>query len=121
MRTHRHVDRGKARHQIAYRGYGRLIIRVHADKKLAAVITIRRKIALDHVADNVVFAPQRHKDRDPVPRRPGELGFGRGPNAPPLQADRHQPAIKKGEIQKQIVETAEQDPDGEQSEHFWGG
>ena len=99
MRTHRHVNIGEAGVELPHGGERLLIVGIDSDEKIAAVVARRHHVVLDHVPDDAVLAPERHKDRDSLVGSVRQIGFRGRFGPPPAQESGEEPSIQAGNVE----------------------
>ena len=90
----------------AYGADGGPIIRINTCENLILAVANHGEIALQHLGDDALFAPQRHKNGDTALRSAVQLRRGR-PSEPLARR------IEVDQSDKQVIQPAQQDPDGQ--------
>src|SRR5260370_34544318 len=107
MRTYGNMDVREARLELQRRRQRRPVVWIHAQKEIGLVISAYSQIVLDHLADHLVFPPQRHEYSDAFSGSARQLQLGGEMEAALAKTGCNGPSIEVYQVDKKIGQAAQ--------------
>ena len=109
VRAHHQVHAGVGARRLLHRARGGLVVGIDAHEYVVSRIANGGEVMFQHLADDAVLAPERHQDGDAAFGGVVELRAGR-------PGKRLVPGEQEGHADKQVVQSAHQDPESQRNE-----